>query len=233
MRRHIGDVDLVLTIRRKIDFREDASARAKRKTGHMRELRARSRAERPSARSCIRPPHRLHGHRARGDHVLLDERRRYLQGGRDVVKPLRRIVSRQNLGGVEVDGKKIANSVRVFLAIEPMEHDLVTDMFPASGVIQRGLEPRDQRVSRGALRLSSAGWRHHASAQLAHGLLEHFGALADAVRGHALETDAADLRAIVVTANTVLRDGRELCVGHGRTAQQRTRSAEQTMTERP
>ena len=100
----------------------------------------------------------------------------------------------------------------------PMTHDLVTDMCLASGVIQRGLEPRDERVSRGALRLSSARGRHHASAQLAHGLLEHFGALADAVRGHALETDAADLRAIVVTANTVLRDGGELYVGRLRSS---------------
>ena len=49
----------------------------------------------------------------------------------------------------------------------------------------RSSEPSSHAISesdRVALRLTRAGRRHDAAAQLAHGLLEHLGALADAVR---------------------------------------------------
>ncbi len=116
---------LVFAVGREIDFGENASARAERQTWHVRELRAGSGAEGPAAGSRIRPAQRLHGHSARGDHVLLDERRRHLQRRRDVVEALGDVVCRQDLARVELDGEQIADRVCVFLAVEPMQDDLV------------------------------------------------------------------------------------------------------------
>ena len=205
----------VFAVRREIDLGENAAARAERKAGHVGQLRAGPGAERPPAGSCIRPAHRLHGHGARGDDVLLDEGRRHLQRRRDVVEALGHVVCRQHLARVEVDRQEIPNRVCVFLAIEPVQHDLVRHMRLAGRPIQGLFEPGDQRVDGRGVRLSGAGRRHDAPAQLAHRLLEHVGMLADALRRESLEADAAGLRAVVVTRDAVLLDRGELFVGVG------------------
>ena len=108
---HVGDVDDVFAVRREIDVGEDAAARAERQPGHVRELRAGAGAEGPSAGPRVGTAHRLHGHGARGDDVLLDEGRRHLQRRRDVVEALGDVVGRQHLGGVEVHRQQIAHGV--------------------------------------------------------------------------------------------------------------------------
>ena len=155
---HVGDVDDVVAVGREIDAGEDASARAQRQAGDVRELGAWPGAERPAAGSCVRPAERLHGHCARGDHILFDEGRRYLQRRRDVVEPLRNVVRRQHLVRIEIDGEQVANRVRVFLAIEPMQDDLVAAHAPD---LRRG------RGSSRARRPVSPRSRHRAGARRA------------------------------------------------------------------
>ncbi len=86
--------------------------------------------------------------------------------------------------GVEFDGQEIANRVRVFLAIEPVQDDLVghVRLRGAAARSSEPLEPGDQRIGGRGVGLLGSGRRHDAAAQLAHGLLEHVGVLADAVR---------------------------------------------------
>ena len=57
-----------------------------------------------------------------GDDVLLDEGRRNLEGGRDVVEALRGVIRRQQFGAVDVDQKQIVDGVFVLLAIQAMQH---------------------------------------------------------------------------------------------------------------
>ena len=123
-----------------------------------------------------------------GTDVLLNEGRRNLQGGRDVVEALRGVIRRQQVGAVDVDQKQIADRVFVLLAIQPMQHHLIGDVRLIGKLVERIFEPRDQRVDRLAVRLPRARRRHHAAAQLAHCLLEKFGILGDARGRDAFES---------------------------------------------
>ena len=51
-----------------------------------------------------------------------------------------------NSAAVDLDHKQIANRVFVFLAIQPMQHHLIGDVRLAGNLVERILEPRDQRV---------------------------------------------------------------------------------------
>ncbi len=141
-----------------------------------------------------------------GQHVLLDERRRNLQGGGDVVEALRGVIWRQQVVGVHVDQKQVVDGVLVFLAIQPMQHFAVGDVRLIGKLVEGIFEPAHQRVDRLAVRLPGARRRHHAAAQLAHCFLEKLGILGDAVGGDALESDAAGLDDVVMAAHAVLLD---------------------------
>jgi hypothetical protein len=166
--------------------------------------------ERPSSRSRVGPAHRLHRNGASGIHILLDERRRYLQCRGDVVESLGDIVGRQPLARVDLDGEEIANRVCVLLAIEPVQHDLIAQMRLARRLVERLFKVGDEGVECGGVWLSRAGRRHDAPTHLAYGLLEQVGMLPDALRRHALEAYACRLAAVVVTADTVLLERGEL-----------------------
>ena len=148
-----------LTVRGEIDVGENSAARAERQAGHVRQLRAGAGAERPPARTRIGSTDGRHGDGARRDDVLLDERRRHLQGRRDIVESLSHIVGRQHRIGVELHGQKIANRVRVFLAIEAMQDEAVRHVcLPRHcGAVQGILEPSDERVGRRRVGLLDPG----------------------------------------------------------------------------
>jgi len=80
------------------------------------------------------------------DHILLDERRRHLQAGRDVVEAVHDVIGGQHGRGIEVDGEEIANRIRVLLAIEPVQHDRVRHVGVTGGLVERRLQPGDQRI---------------------------------------------------------------------------------------
>ena len=161
MGRHVGDIDGVFAVRGQIDAGENPSARAQRKAGDVGQLRARLGAERPPAGPRIGFAERLHGDAARRDHILLDERRRHLQAGRDVVEAVHDVIGGQHARGIEVDGEEIANRIRVLLAIEPVQHDRVRHVRLTGGLVERRLEPGDERI--GCRRHQAAAIRAAAS----------------------------------------------------------------------
>ena len=125
---HVGDVDAVFAVGGEIHFRENAAACPQRQSGNVRELIAGSRAERPALRASIALAERRDSDVMGGKDVLLNEGRRNLQGGRDVVEALRGVVRRQQFGAVDVDQKQIVDRVFVLLAIQPMQHLAVGDV---------------------------------------------------------------------------------------------------------
>ena len=95
-------------------------------------------------------------------------------------KPSRGVVRRQQLAAVDVDRQQVADRVRVLLAIQPVQHDLIRRCAPASAAASSESSSHATSESTAAPSgLLGAGRRHDAPAQLAHGLLEHLGMLAD------------------------------------------------------
>ena len=183
----------VLAVGGQIDFREDAAARAERQSGHVRQLRAGGRLERPAAGPSVGLAERLDGDGARRNDVLLDERGRHLQRGGDVVVALGDIVGGQHVARVEVDGEQIAHRVRVFLPVQAMEDDLVCQVRRPcrGGAVERVLEPRHQRIGRRPVGLARSRRRHHPAAEFPYCFLEDLGALPDRVGGDVVEAHAA------------------------------------------
>src|SRR5438105_3047008 len=103
------------------------------------------------------------------------------------------VVCRQEFVRINVGCEEIANRVCVFLAVEPVQYDLIRNVRLAFRVVDRALEPCDQRINRRCVRLLRAGRRHHASTELSHGLFEQFSMLADARRSNSLKAEAAGL----------------------------------------
>ena len=77
--------------------------------------------------------------RAGGDHVLLNERRRDLQGRGNVIETLLGVIEGQHFGTNDLDGEQIANRVFVFLAIQTVQHDLVGVAGADEGACAAGL----------------------------------------------------------------------------------------------
>jgi hypothetical protein len=135
-----------------------------------------------------------------------------LECGCDVVEAFGSIVLREKFVSIDLNVKKVPNRVCIFLAIQAVQYDLIRDVRLAFGVVERRLEPRNERVACRAIRLLRTRRRHDAAAQLPHGFLEQVGMLADARRRNALETDTAGFCAIIVAPDTVLLDGGQLSI---------------------
>ena len=68
----------------------------------------------------------------------------------DVVEAVRDVVLRQQLVGVDVDRQQIPNGVRIFLAIEPVQHDLIRDVRLTCRTVERRLRARSTSESTAA-----------------------------------------------------------------------------------
>src|SRR4029450_2539112 len=93
-----------------------------------------------------------------------------------------------------------------------MQRNVVRGVALAGYLVERILKPRDERVDSFCFRLLRARWRHDASAQFAHGLLEHVRILRNARCGDSLEADAAGFGFVVVTTRAVVLDRGQLRV---------------------
>src|SRR5262249_18743356 len=113
---------------------------------------------------------------------------------------------------IDLNVKKVSNRVCVFLAIQAVEYDLIRDVRLAFGMVERRLEPCNERVDCRAVRLLRARRRHDATAKLAYGLFDQVGMLADTRCRNAFETDAAGFCAIIVAPDAVLLDGGQLSI---------------------
>ena len=119
--------------------------------------------------------------RARDVDVLLDERRRHAEGGRDVREAVDLDLGRQVLGGVDLDAEQILHGAGVLGSAEPLS-GYVADFVLGCAGIDRALEPGDHRVDFRLLGLRAARGRHEAAAQLVHDGFEHLRVLRHGVR---------------------------------------------------
>ncbi len=82
---------------------------------------------------------------ARGRHVALEQRRRGREHGRDVVESVARIVDRQPLARLDVDGQQIADRVAVLGAIQPVNRRPARIGVCRSRAVERRLEESGER----------------------------------------------------------------------------------------
>ncbi len=190
--RHVGDVQHVLAVGREVVVDGDAAARAQRQAILVEQLRAGLlRAIGGAGGQRILVAHGLHDHGARGGDVLVEEGRRDLQRGGDVVEALARLVARQHVGRIDLDAEQVAHGVGVFLAVQAMQADMARIRMRLAGLVEVAFHPGDERGARGLVRHLVAAGRHLLAAQLAHDLLEHVDVLGDIRLGHRVEGDAA------------------------------------------
>src|SRR6185503_9912690 len=210
---HVGDVDLVLAVRREQVRDDEAAARAERQALHVRLLAARRREVRLAAGARIGPADGADRDLPRGADVLLHERRRHLEAGRDVVEVLDLFVLRQELDGVDLEREQVADRVAVFLAIQTVRHDRLIAVVRDRGLVERVLKPYDERLEPLLVGTRLFRRRHRVAAQLAHGHLELLGMLRDALGLDLLEVEAAGEIGGVVAIGAIALDERPLLRG--------------------
>ena len=88
----------------------------------------------------------------------------------------------KNSVGVDVERQQIAHRVRVFLAIQAVRHDGLVAVVRGRRLVERVLEPRDERHEPLFVGPRLFRRRHRMAAQLAHGHLELLGVLRDVLR---------------------------------------------------
>ena len=154
---------------------------------------------------------------ARDADVLLEERRRHAERGRDVVEAVDLDLGRQELRGVDVDADEIVHGGRVLGAVQALDRHVAGARHHGVAV-DRALEPRDERVDARLLGLRLARRRHQPAAQLAHRGFEHLRLERHGVGAHAFEHEAARGFGRVVAVDAVGLDERPLLLGRGRRA---------------
>ncbi len=163
-------------------------------------------------------------HLAGGADVSLQQHRRNAQHVGDVVEPVGRVVGRQQRGRVDLQRQQVADGVGVLGAVEPV-HELAARIGTrGGGPVQRGAQPADQPLARGAVGLRNALRRHHAHAHLADHLLPDVRCLGRLGEIQAFERQTAGLGAGVMAGDAVLLDGGAVGrSGRGRVLSRRAR----------
>ena len=148
---------------------------------------------------------------ARRAEIPLRERTRHLQDARDVVEAVTRVVRRQQVGCVDLDGEQVADRVGVLEPVQPMRHLSPARIRSSSaGLIEALLDRGTQARVTGFVRTRHAGRWHQTDAQLADHLLPGVGVLAHLREVHPLEHEIAGLGARVVATHAVAADERLL-----------------------
>ncbi len=212
--REIRDGQRVFAVRREVVIDHDAAARAERQTVAMEALGARAfgRVVR-RGRQRLRITERLSGDLLRGADVLIHERRRHLQGRRDVVEAVVRIVTGQQRRGVDRQIDQIEHRVRVLVTVQAMQADPSDMRMRAGGRVQRSLEITHERRDLRLLRLRLARRRHQTTAQTADRLLPDVGIIGERVERHRIERDATRPVGRVVALEAVFLDEPPVLLG--------------------
>ena len=111
--------------------------------------------------------------------------------------------------------EQIADRVGVLGAVQPMQRRRDQGRVGIDGLVEPLLELRCKGVERRALGAASAAGRHHPRANLLDDLFPRLGVGSDASEVERVERQAGDLGALVVAAETVLREERRFR-GRGR-----------------
>ena len=127
--------------------------------------------------------------------VALDQHGRDSERAGDVVEPEARVVAGQKLLRVDVQREQIADGVRVFRAVQPVQRRPAGIRRACGEPIELGLEVRDELLLLLLVRPRFARRRHHARPELAHDLLPLLGRSSDLVDVQAVEVEPGEQRA--------------------------------------
>ena len=136
--------------------------------------------------------------------------------------PSRQLVLRKQRVSVDLQSQQIADRVRVLLAIEPVQRDPFGSAV-YGGLVQRALDPRDERIQLLFVRSRLLRGRHQVAAKLAHGFLENLRVRGNAFRSHRVERELTRELGAVVTLDAILVDHLPLLTGFGNGAAIRPR----------
>ena len=203
--------DLILGVERQRHLREDAADRANRLAFDVRVLRrVLADVERLGGRAEVGVADGQRADFVRGLHEPLEQHRRHPEDVADVVEPVRGVVGRQQRGRIDLEREEIAHGIRIFRAVETMEHRTSGIGFLGGRAIQRGREPRDQLGAGRRIGLGRGRRRHHPDAHLLERLLPDGGPRRDVVEVHPVERQTAGLRPIVMAGDAVFRHRRPM-----------------------
>jgi len=135
--------------------------------------------------------------------IPLDEDRRRPERRRDIVKPGDGIVGRQQRRDVDVHTEQVANGVRVFCAVDPVDDRRPRVRTSDGRTIQRRFERHDQIAHRGRAWSRRRSRRHHARAQLANDLLPDLAVLRDMTERKPLQGKSARFQPVVVASYAI------------------------------
>ena len=206
------DLELVLAIERQVGLDLDAAHRAERQAVDLAILRGvLSDAIELADRRRLRIANRQRCDALGGAEVTLEQHRRHAEHVGVVVEPAARIVRRQHRGDIDVERQQIANGVGVLGAIEAMGQRAARVRIRARRVIERRLERRDQRPTRGLVGPGQTSGGHHARPHFSNHVLPDIGVRRHVGQVRHIEREAARSQALVMAGDAVLVD-RGACV---------------------
>ena len=173
------------------------SAHRRRHDPHGRGQHDGARRWRPDSRSDGAPADFL-----RRAEIPLHERRRHLDAGHRV-EPVTRLVGGKQPAHVRLERQQIANRVRIFGSIQPVDERAPGVRRQTRGVVQCAGQRGEERVALGGARSRYTGRRHHAGADLPDHLLPHICMRRHVGKLGAIQRQAAGLQSIVVTGDAV------------------------------
>ena len=199
-------MELVLTVAREVVLKRRAATRSERQPGQLISLREIGRQhERVLPGRPYRTSHSQPADFLRCREISVEQRRRQT-ADIDVVKPVARVVGRQQCRGVDIHGKQIADRVLIFSAIEAVERLGPAGIrFLRRDTIQRRFQICDERVVGRFIRPRTSGSRrrHRTGSQLPHRVLPHGDVLAHVVHVFGVERETTRLQFCVVAARAI------------------------------
>ena len=203
-----NDLELVVTVGRKLVLDQDAAARAERQPLDVVVLRGVVGYVELDERGRGIRRHRQAADLARRRQIRLHQRRRHRQRAGNVVEPAGRIIGGQEFRGVDLHPEEIANDVLILGPIETVNpgRRQVGDRV----AVQLVFHPRDEPVERRLVGPRRAKRRHHPGAQLHGDLLGHVRMVGQAREVELVQRQTAGLQPRVVTPDAVLVEHRPL-----------------------
>src|SRR5439155_1084765 len=121
-----------------------------------------------------------------------------------IVKPIRRIVRRQQRGRINLEREHVADGIAILDAVETMQGGPARVGVLEGEPVEGGLEPRRGAPGERGVGPRTSNRRHRARPNLAHDLFPHVGVLADPRQVQHVERESAGLHPLVVAGDAVL-----------------------------
>ncbi len=141
--------------------------------------------------------------------IAFEMRRRQRKACGHVVEPVFRFIRQQQRGGIDLQREQVANRVGVFGTIQTVSADASRLRIEIGGRVQRGLQPRGNRIGISHAWPRPVGRRHLARADLVENFLPGLRLPCQRRERVRTQAEATGQRAIVMTRDTVRFDVRD------------------------